>query len=150
MSATCHQEKADGRHLSFLSACGHQTTREKHHGTSTNDTVVTSRYSTVYYQTSPTKTDGVSESVLLSHRHAVGDKQITNVSTRVRSQMLPIRVCIRFGMVSAATTREGRMKPHAHKENHTARNQTVEAQLCINKIHDKRHLSTHRMPATMR
>ena len=39
--------KGDGRHLSFLSACGHKTTRERHHGTSTNDTVVTSRHSTV-------------------------------------------------------------------------------------------------------
>ena len=42
------------------------------------------------------------------------------------------------------------MKPHAHRENHTARNQTVDAQVCINRIHDKRHLSTHMMPATIR
>ena len=91
--------------------------------------------------------------MLFSHKHAVGDNKITNVSTRVRSQMLPIRVCIRFGTVNgcapptvsngAATTREGRMKPHAHRENHTARSQTVDAQVCINKMHDKRHLSTH-------
>ena len=46
-----------------LPACGHSTRREGHHGTTTNDTVVTSRYSRVYYQTSPTKSDGVSESV---------------------------------------------------------------------------------------
>ena len=71
--ATSRQEKADGRHKSFLSACGHKTTRERHHGTSTNDTVVTSRYSTVHYQTSPTKTDGVSESVQCVHKRALGD-----------------------------------------------------------------------------
>ena len=65
--------KADGRHLSLLSACGHKTKREGHHGTSINDTVVTSRHSTVYYQTSPTKTDGVSESVQCVHEHALGD-----------------------------------------------------------------------------
>ena len=50
----------------------------------------------------------------------------------------------------AATTREGRMKPHAHRENHTARSQTVDAQVCINRMHDRRHLSTHMMPATIR
>ena len=42
------------------------------------------------------------------------------------------------------------MKPHAHGENHTARNQTVDAQVYINRIHDRRHLSTHMMPATIR
>ena len=45
------------------------------HGTSTNHTVVTSRYSTVYYQTSPTKSDGVSESVHCSQKHALGDNK---------------------------------------------------------------------------
>ena len=33
--------------------------------------------------------------------------------------------------------------PHAHRENHTARSQTVDAQVCINKMDEKRHQSTH-------
>ena len=66
-------KKRDERHLSCLTACGHRTTCEGHHCTSTNDTVVSSRYSTVYYQTSPTKTDGVSESVRCVHEHVLGD-----------------------------------------------------------------------------
>ena len=37
----------------------------------TNHTVVTSRYSTVYYQTSPTKSDSVSESVHRHHKHVL-------------------------------------------------------------------------------
>ena len=63
------------RHLCRLPACGHRTRREGHHGTSTSDTVVCSRYSTVYYQTSPSKTDGVSESVQCVHERALGDSQ---------------------------------------------------------------------------
>ena len=66
-------KKRDGRHSSCLTACGRKITCEGHHCTSTNDAVVSSRYSTVYYQTSPTKTDGVSESVRCVHEHALGD-----------------------------------------------------------------------------
>ena len=65
-------EKGDGKHLSCLSACA---TREGHPCTSTSGTVVCSRYSTVYYQTSPTKTDGVNESVQCVHEHALADTQ---------------------------------------------------------------------------
>ena len=68
--------KGDCGHVGCLSACGHKTTHERHHGTSSNDTVVTSRYSTVYYQTSPTKSDGVSESVqCVPHKNALGDNK---------------------------------------------------------------------------
>ena len=79
-----------------------------------------------------------------SHRHAVGDKQITNVNGNGQNGCAPPTVSN-----GAATTREARMKPHAHGENHTARNQTVDAQVRINKMHDRRHLFTHMMPATI-
>ena len=64
-------------------------TRQRHHGTSTNDTLV-SRYSNPCFFS---QTDGVSES-------AFWRQQITNVPTRVGSQMLPKKVDIRFGTVS--------------------------------------------------
>ena len=72
--------KGDCGHVGCLSACGHKTTHERHHGTSTDDTVVSSRKSTVYCQTSPTKTDGVSESVLFFSQACRWRQQITNVN----------------------------------------------------------------------
>ena len=66
------REKGDGRHLSCLSA---RATREGRQCTSTSDTVVRNRKSRVYNQTSPTKTDGVSESVQCVHERALGDSQ---------------------------------------------------------------------------
>ena len=80
-------EQRDGRHSSCLSACGHKITRKGHQCTSTNDAVVASRYSTVYCQTSPTKTDGVSEYAQCVHEHALGDTRSQNVPTCIGAQM---------------------------------------------------------------
>ena len=51
--------------VDMWAACLHAGTKQHMKGitASTNDTVVTSRNSTVYYQTKPRKSDGVSESV---------------------------------------------------------------------------------------
>ena len=126
-------EKGDGRHLSCLSPCGHKTTREGHHCTSTSGTVVCSRYSTVYYQTSPTKTDGVSESVRCVHEHALSYTQ---------SQTCPpvlARRCAPCDLASDLERRTGvrhQRYPEAPRqpekavtcgENQAARKQTVDA-----------------------
>ena len=114
-----------------LPACGHRARREGHHGTSTNHTVVPCRYSTVYYQTSPTKSDGVSESVLCSYKHAVGD-------TQSRPPVLAQR-CAPYDLESGLELRTGvrnQRCPEAPRqpekavtcgENQAARNQTVDA-----------------------
>ena len=103
------REKVDGRHLSCLSA---RATREGRQCTSTSDTVVCSRKSTVYYQTSPSKADGVSESVQCVHERALGDSGSLTcppvLAQRCALHELP------------ATKRGGRMKSHARREQHTA------------------------------
>ena len=102
-----------GRHSSCLTACGPKITREGHQCTSTNDAVVASRYSTIYCQTSPTKTDGVSESAQCVHEHAFGDTQSQNVPTCVGAQ---IREALRQPKKAVTCG-----------ENQAARNQTVDA-----------------------
>ena len=67
-------QKTRRRKTFKLSVCM-RAQNSRHQCTSTSDTVVCSRYSTVYYQTSPTKTDGVSESVQCVHEHAICDTQ---------------------------------------------------------------------------
>ena len=61
---------------------------------------------------------------MCSHKNAVGDKQITNVSTRLGSQMLPMWVCIRFTTLNGvSSTNNGQVKwfrdnPSAHCQTH--------------------------------
>ena len=120
-----------------LSVCM-RAQNSKHQCTSTSGTVVCSRYSTVYYQTSPTKTDGVSESVQCVHERAICDTQ---------SQMCPPVLAQRCASCELASDLERRTGVRHMSE---VKTHSPQSNCRRSKCASTKHLSTHMVPAIIR
>ena len=141
-----------------LSVCM-RAQNSKHQCTSTSGTVVCSRYSTVYYQTSPTKTDGVSESVQYVHEHAICDSQLQTcppvLAQRCASYALPSDLERRTG-VRHQRYPEAPRQPLKDGWSHMSEEKTTQPaiklstlQVCINQTPFHAHgASNHTMDTT--